>query len=95
LNRYAGCRGNWRSGWAYGIQPDGVDLTLRRLEHLEQRVLTSRAYCSFWRAIAEGLRIRVLDLETLIAIQEELGGEKDRAVLPILRRTLEEKRKIQ
>jgi N-glycosylase/DNA lyase len=70
-------------------------LTLRRLEHLEQRVLTSRAYCSFWRAIAEGLRIRVLDLETLIAIQEELGGEKDRAVLPILRRTLEEKRKIQ
>jgi len=95
LNRYAGCRGNWRSGWAYGIQPDGVDLTLRRLEYLEQRVLTSRAYCSFWRAIAEGLRIRVLDLETLIAIQEELGGEKDRAVLPILRRTLEEKRKIQ
>jgi hypothetical protein len=42
--------------------------------------------------ISEGLRIRVLDLETLIAIKE-LGGEKDRAVLPILRRTLEEKRK--
>jgi hypothetical protein len=45
--------------------------------------------------ISEGLRIRVLDLETLIAIKEELGGEKDRAVLPILRRTLEEKRKAQ
>jgi predicted nucleotidyltransferase len=43
--------------------------------------------------VAEGLRIRVLDLETLIAIKEELAGEKDRAVLPILRRTLEEKRK--
>jgi len=43
--------------------------------------------------ISEGLRIRVLDLETLIAIKEELGGEKDRAVLPILRRTLEEQRK--
>jgi len=42
--------------------------------------------------VAEGLRIRVLDLETLIAIKEELAGEKDRAVLPILRRTLEEKR---
>jgi hypothetical protein len=41
--------------------------------------------------ISDGLRIRVLDLETLIAIKEELGGEKDRAVLPILRRTLEEK----
>jgi predicted nucleotidyltransferase len=45
-------------------------------------------------AIAEGLRIRVLDLETLIALKEELGGEKDRAVLPILRRTLEEKKKL-
>jgi predicted nucleotidyltransferase len=44
--------------------------------------------------ISTGLRVRVLDLETIIAIKEELGGEKDRAVLPILRRTLEEKRKL-
>jgi len=44
--------------------------------------------------VADGLRIRVLDLETLIAVKEELGGDKDRAVLPILRRTLEEKRKL-
>ena len=43
--------------------------------------------------IGEGVRIRVLNLEKLIAIKEELGGEKDRAMLPILRRTLEEKRK--
>lgn len=43
--------------------------------------------------IGEGFRVRVLDLETLIAIKEELGGEKDKAMLPILRRTLEEKRK--
>jgi predicted nucleotidyltransferase len=43
--------------------------------------------------IGQGLRVRVLDLETLIAVKEELGGEKDRAVLPVLRRTLEEKRK--
>jgi predicted nucleotidyltransferase len=43
--------------------------------------------------ISEGIRVRVLDLETLIAIKEELAGEKDLAVLPILRRTLEEKRK--
>jgi predicted nucleotidyltransferase len=43
--------------------------------------------------ISEGLRIRVLDLETLIALKEELAGDKDRAALPILRRTLEEKRK--
>jgi predicted nucleotidyltransferase len=45
--------------------------------------------------IADGLHVRVLDLETLIAIKEQLGGEKDRAMLPILRRTLEEKRKAQ
>jgi predicted nucleotidyltransferase len=44
--------------------------------------------------IGDGLRIRVLDLETLIAIKEELGGDKDRAMLPILRRTLEEKRRL-
>lgn len=43
--------------------------------------------------VGEGILVRVLDLEALIAIKEELGGEKDRAVLPVLRRTLEEKRK--
>ena len=43
--------------------------------------------------VGDGILVRVLDLETLIAIKEELGGDKDRAVLPVLRRTLEEKRK--
>jgi predicted nucleotidyltransferase len=43
--------------------------------------------------VGEGILVRVLDLETLIAIKEELGGEKDRAVLPVLRRTLEERRR--
>jgi hypothetical protein len=42
--------------------------------------------------VGADIRVRVLDLETLIAIKEELGGEKDRAVLPILRRTLAEKK---
>lgn len=37
---------------------------------------------------------RVLDLETQIAVKEEIGGEKDRAMLPILRRTLAEKRRL-
>jgi hypothetical protein len=46
------------------------------------------------KRVAEDLEVRVLDLETLIAIKEELGGEKDRAVLPILRRTLEERKKL-
>ena len=36
-------------------------------------------------------RIRVLDLRTVIAVKEEVAGEKDLAVLPILKRTLREK----
>lgn len=44
--------------------------------------------------LGEGLRIRVLKLEKLIEIKQQLHGEKDRAVLPILLRTLEEKRKL-
>lgn len=43
--------------------------------------------------IGEGTRMLVLDLETLIAIKEELAGDKDIAVLPILRQTLKESRK--
>ena len=43
--------------------------------------------------VGEGLRVRVLNLETLIAIKEEVAGERDLAVLPIMRRTLEEKRR--
>jgi predicted nucleotidyltransferase len=42
-----------------------------------------------------GIHIRVLDLPTIIALKEELRGEKDLAVLPILRRTLEEKRRAE
>jgi hypothetical protein len=38
-----------------------------------------------------GLQGRVLDLPTLITIKEEAGTELDRAELPILRRTLEER----
>jgi predicted nucleotidyltransferase len=39
------------------------------------------------------IQVRVLDLDALIEIKEEVGHEKDRAVLAILRRTLEEKRR--
>lgn len=38
-------------------------------------------------------RIKVLRLEKLIEAKEAAGREKDLAVLPVLRRTLEEKRK--
>jgi predicted nucleotidyltransferase len=43
--------------------------------------------------LGEGLRVRVLDLETHIAVKEEVGGEKDIAALPVLRATLAEKNK--
>lgn len=42
--------------------------------------------------IGAGIRVRVLDLETLIRIKEELKGDKDIAVLPILRQTLKLKK---
>jgi hypothetical protein len=41
--------------------------------------------------IGDGVRVRVLDLATIIAIKEELGSEKDLAVLPLLRRALKDK----
>ena len=43
--------------------------------------------------IDEGMRVRVLNLETLISIKEQLASEKDIAVLPILRQTLRELKK--
>jgi hypothetical protein len=41
--------------------------------------------------IREHVHVRILDLEALIEVKEQLGGEKDRAMLPILRQTLAEK----
>jgi len=40
--------------------------------------------------IGEGIVINVLNLKTLIDLKEQLGGEKDLAMLPILRQTLRE-----
>jgi predicted nucleotidyltransferase len=42
--------------------------------------------------IGEGVRIQVLDLETIIAIKEQLGSEKDLAALPNLYQTLRQKK---
>jgi hypothetical protein len=43
--------------------------------------------------ISEDVHVRILDLEALIEVKEQLGGEKDRAMLPILRQTLAEKKR--
>jgi hypothetical protein len=43
--------------------------------------------------LVEGdLKVRLLDLVTLIEVKEATGRDKDKAVLPILRRILEERR---
>lgn len=41
-----------------------------------------------------GNRVRVLHLAKLIELKEEVNRDKDRAILPILRRTLQEIRKL-
>lgn len=41
-------------------------------------------------ALDEGVRIQVLNLERLIRLKQAAGREKDLAVLPVLKRTLEE-----
>lgn len=43
--------------------------------------------------IGQGVHVRVLNLETLIAVKEETAGDKDLATLPVLHRTLAEKSK--
>lgn len=48
---------------------------------------------SSWLDLGSGLRVRLLDLEALIEIKEELGREKDRAQVLLLRRTLEQRRR--
>ena len=40
--------------------------------------------------VGGGLKVRVSSLESLVKTKEETGQEKDRAVLPVLRRLLEE-----
>jgi predicted nucleotidyltransferase len=42
---------------------------------------------------AEGMRFKVLDLERIIEVKEQLGQEKDLSMLPLLRQTLREKRR--
>jgi hypothetical protein len=44
--------------------------------------------------IAEGTRVRVLHLETIIEVKEQLGSDKDRAALPVLRETLRLKKSM-
>jgi hypothetical protein len=44
--------------------------------------------------IAPGVTIRVLSLEAIVRMKEALGRDKDRIVIPILRRTIEERTRL-
>ena len=48
---------------------------------------------TFRMTLPDGLQARVLSLEALIDLKVETNREKDRAMLPALRRTLEERRR--
>ena len=41
----------------------------------------------------DDLQLRLLDLKTLINVKKETVSEKDKVLIPILQRTLEEKQK--
>jgi predicted nucleotidyltransferase len=41
--------------------------------------------------LGEGIQVIILNLPTLISMKEQLGRDRDRAVLPILRKTLQER----
>ena len=57
----------------------------------------SKDYSDLLKDIEEveisGIKVQLQSLESLIEIKQFLGGEKDKAVIPILKRTLEEKKK--
>ena len=86
-----------RPGEAYLAGP-GHHLLLTKFGPLD--VLGTIGKSRTWKDLLAGARtmeiepgvvVRVLDLETLIAVKEELGFPKDIAVLPILRQALKER----
>ena len=90
------------SGIESAYSEDGVDLTLIRwmlsLTPAE-RLETAQQYVDFVvKTRSQDSQAAItdfdepFDLETLIAVKEEVGSERDFAMLPVLRRTLEESR---
>jgi predicted nucleotidyltransferase len=67
-----------------------IDLLASIGEGLKFRDLLSH---SIEMDIGEGTSVRVLDLETLIFLKEQLTAEKDVAMIPVLRQTLRELKK--
>ena len=70
-----------------------VDAVHRDFAGRSQSVHDAFASRSRTVALGDGLTARVLDLEALIDVKREVGREKDLATLPILVRTLEERKR--
>lgn len=94
--RYRDLTGRVLRPEAHGLEGEGHPLLLTRCGPLDVlgRIGAGHGYQdlaadSIMRSIGD-LQVRVLGLEALIRSKIEANREKDRAVLPILRRTLEE-----
>lgn len=81
------------------LESEGHQLLTTRAGHLDLLgvIGSNRGYdellpLSFQQEVA-GVKVRVLRLEAVIGTKQETGRDKDRAALPLLRRTLEEKKK--
>ncbi|TMQ11954.1 MAG: hypothetical protein E6J90_33035 [Deltaproteobacteria bacterium] len=97
--RYRDLTGRVLRPEAHGLEGEGHHLLLTRCGPLDVlgRIGLGRGYQdlvpdSIIQPIGD-ITVRVLGLEALIREKLEAGRDKDRAVLPILRRTLEENRK--
>ena len=82
------------------LESTGVHLLLTRFGPLDVlgRIGRRRAYEDLMDDVRpmfvdEGVSVQVLNLETLIAIKEEVGAGKDLAVLPLLRSVLNERKR--
>ena len=81
------------------LESEGHQLLMTRAGHLDLLgvIGSNRGYDGLLPRTIEqkvaGMKIRVLSLEAVIESKQELGHDKDKAMLPILRRTLEEKKK--
>ncbi len=80
------------------LESDGTMLLMTRLGPLDilgrvatgwrYRELLERARCV---RLEEGNELQILDLSALIEVKEQVGREKDLAVLPLYRKTLSER----
>lgn len=82
------------------LESEGHQLLITRAGHLDLLgvIGSGRGYNQLLPLTIEhevaGVEVRMLSLEGVIKTKEETGRDKDKAMLPVLRRTLEEKKKL-